>query len=272
MQRKYYVIGGTAICAAVWMCPKVAATTYPTTGAGWAVRQIDRSARFDALNLATNGTHLEGFTEGLLMISTSGDSWVGDGVKDFDPFHGANGTNRTFQCPMWGNNDWVTIRTTDNKRLYAVEFMYGNGWTTGDIYGQYPWGNHEGVLDWETWKNDQLVSSGSLGVSPLLEMGTVVGFFDLAGFDELHVRCTIASSGDPTLQVLALDNLNVQLRSPCIGDLNGDWAIDLSDLALLLSDYGWDGATYWDGDLNGDGLVDLSDLAQLLSSYGAACP
>lgn len=271
MNHARMAFGPASIALAV-VLPCANASTFTAVGAGWAVTQIDRAATFDALNYATNGAHLENFTEGTLVIATSGNNWVGTGAPDFDPFHGANGANRTFECPKYGNNDWVVIRITDRSIIYAVEFMYGNGWTTGDIYGQYPWGNHLGVLNWETWKNDQLVSSGSIGDTWLLEMGTVVGFIDLDGFDELHVRCTIANSGDPTLQVLALDNLNVQLRQPCNGDVNGDWMIDLSDLATVLADYGWDYATYWDGDVTGDGIVDLSDLAMLLSKYGSACP
>jgi hypothetical protein len=58
----------------------------------------------------------------------------------------------------------------------------------------------------------------------------------------------------------------------CPGDLDGDNDVDLSDLAILLSNYGMTGgAEYEDGDLDGDGDVDLSDLAALLSVYGTEC-
>jgi len=58
----------------------------------------------------------------------------------------------------------------------------------------------------------------------------------------------------------------------CLGDLDGDWDIDLTDLAQLLSNYGTtEGASYEDGDLDGDGDVDLTDLAALLSAYGMTC-
>ncbi|MFQ5805875.1 MAG: hypothetical protein ACE5I3_05430 [Phycisphaerae bacterium] len=56
---------------------------------------------------------------------------------------------------------------------------------------------------------------------------------------------------------------------PLLGDLDGDGDVDLSDLAILLSNYGVvGGAQYEDGDLDGDGDVDLSDLAALLANYG----
>ncbi|MFQ5806064.1 MAG: FG-GAP repeat domain-containing protein [Phycisphaerae bacterium] len=58
-----------------------------------------------------------------------------------------------------------------------------------------------------------------------------------------------------------------------VGDLDGDCDVDLSDLAVLLSNYGTTGgASYEDGDLDGDGDVDLTDLAELLSVYGTICP
>jgi hypothetical protein len=58
----------------------------------------------------------------------------------------------------------------------------------------------------------------------------------------------------------------------CIGDVNGDGQIDLSDLAILLSNYGMtEEAELEDGDLDGDGDVDLEDLAALLAHYGSVC-
>ncbi len=51
------------------------------------------------------------------------------------------------------------------------------------------------------------------------------------------------------------------------GDLDGDGDVDLTDLALLLSDYGCTGGECA-GDIDGDGDTDLGDLAILLSHYG----
>ncbi len=56
-------------------------------------------------------------------------------------------------------------------------------------------------------------------------------------------------------------------------DIDYDCVVGLSELALLLSNYGCTtGCTRWDGDFDpifeGDGDVDLSDLALLLSMYG----
>lgn len=55
----------------------------------------------------------------------------------------------------------------------------------------------------------------------------------------------------------------------CIGDLDCDGSVDLSDLAQLLSNYGQTTGMGWtDGDMDGDGDIDLADLAALLANYG----
>lgn len=61
----------------------------------------------------------------------------------------------------------------------------------------------------------------------------------------------------------------------CVGDVNGDLAINQSDLGELLVAYGTvegeAGYSRW-ADLNGDGVVGQADLGLLLAAYGAACP
>ncbi len=55
-------------------------------------------------------------------------------------------------------------------------------------------------------------------------------------------------------------------------DVNDDCLIDLSDLAVVLANFGaGPGATSADGDTNGDGFVDLTDLANVLSLFGTSC-
>lgn len=60
--------------------------------------------------------------------------------------------------------------------------------------------------------------------------------------------------------------------APCIGDVDGDRAVTLSDLATLLTHFGQpSGATLADGDIDADGRVDLTDLATLLANFGTEC-
>ncbi len=50
----------------------------------------------------------------------------------------------------------------------------------------------------------------------------------------------------------------------CPSDLDGDLVIDAADLAILLANWGGDGAA----DLDCDGVVDAGDLAALLAAWG----
>jgi len=56
---------------------------------------------------------------------------------------------------------------------------------------------------------------------------------------------------------------------PCPGDFDGDGAVGLGDLALLLANYGVGAPAA--GDIDGDSDVDLSDLTLFLSLYGSTC-
>jgi len=61
-------------------------------------------------------------------------------------------------------------------------------------------------------------------------------------------------------------------EAPCPGDIDGDGSVGLTDLAVILANYGTpSGAGPEDGDLDGDGDVDLSDLAILLGAFGTIC-
>jgi len=72
--------------------------------------------------------------------------------------------------------------------------------------------------------------------------------------------------------VARIDMGSDEFGSPCLGDLDGDGDVDLSDLAQVLAHYGMtEGATYADGDLDRDQDVDLSDLGALLAVYGTSC-
>ena len=73
--------------------------------------------------------------------------------------------------PDPGNFDWVTIQTNDGKKIYGLEFLYGNGWTTGDIWGAYPWGNSAAYLEWKTLVGGTVVSSGQVGIAEFLHGG-----------------------------------------------------------------------------------------------------
>ena len=237
--------------AAVALGDAAFAQTTTSFGAGSAVARVDRSADFDPID--ADGIALSDYTEGSLFIGVDGDSLTG-----FDPYHGTNGTAPTFEFPFGGSYGWVAIHATDGLPIFAVEFTYANGWTTGDA--TWPWGDNLAYVEWETWKGGARVSSGTIGGGGLvIDMGTVIGFQDPSGFDELLVRCKIASSADPDLQALVVDHLSVQL-----------W-----DAAASWANYG----AGWAGKLgvptitpNANPVLGTSIDVTISNSYGAATP
>lgn len=56
---------------------------------------------------------------------------------------------------------------------------------------------------------------------------------------------------------------------PCPGDADGDAAVDLADLGVVILNWFGTGPA---GDLDGDGAVGLSDAAVVISAWGAMCP
>jgi murein tripeptide amidase MpaA len=93
---------------------------------------------------------------------------------------------------------------------------------------------------------------------------------------QVKLRFIASDEGSGSIVEAAVDDfvvMDIGCGEPeCPGDLDGDGARDLTDLAILLAHYGiTEGATYEDGDMDGDGDVDLSDLSALLAVYGEPC-
>ncbi len=59
---------------------------------------------------------------------------------------------------------------------------------------------------------------------------------------------------------------------PCPGDADGNNAVDLADLNLVLFNFGSAVAPGTNGDVDGDGFVGLQDLNLVLFNFGAVCP
>ncbi len=57
----------------------------------------------------------------------------------------------------------------------------------------------------------------------------------------------------------------------CDGDLNSDNVVNLTDLSILLVNFGQTNVGFRTGDLNGDNVVNLSDLSLLLVHFGETC-
>ena len=69
-------------------------------------------------------------------------------------------------------------------------------------------------------------------------------------------------------QVQATGAFRFHVESICAGDANGDSRTDLSDIQVVLFNFGCTDCTRSQGDLNRDGAVDLSDLQAILFDVG----
>ncbi len=91
---------------------------------------------------------------------------------------------------------------------------------------------------------------------------------------DVRVRFVVEDEGNNSITNAGIDNFEVEAllcsdpAPACPADLNGDGVVDVSDLLMLLSDWG---SCPGDcpADLNGDGVVDVSDLLMLLSDWGS---
>lgn len=114
---------------------------------------------------------------------------------------------------------------------------------------------HDGLCGGELACNDNANVTGCTTQSIIdnvhVEAGRTYAF---------RVAGTSATVFGPGVLTLSLD---------CDADLDGNGAIGLSDLTLLLSSFGCtSGCTV---DLDGNGITDLSDLTILLSGFGVVC-
>ena len=92
--------------------------------------------------------------------------------------------------------------------------------------------------------------------------------FDLNGNPRFVDDPATADSGAGTPPIV---DMGAAEFGPCIADIDGNRAVDVADLAALLSQLGSSGSDLT-ADLDEDGDVDLADLAALLSRFGRLCP
>lgn len=97
---------------------------------------------------------------------------------------------------------------------------------------------------------------------------------EVSGGDPLELETKVIGGSQPGMIVAGTlgDAAVTTSCMSCVGDVDNDGDVDLSDLAQLLANCGTtNGATPADGDVDCDGDVDLSNLAALLSEYGSMC-
>ena len=115
------------------------------------------------------------------------------------------------------------------------------------------------------------VADGSSGGGNVAVVGDKSMWLDVGEGDDCDLQFYYRGGTIATDNVQLLHNIVdyiTQTDPFVLGDLNGDDVVDLTDLAILLSNFDTpSGATLEDGDIDGDGDVDLTDLALLLAVF-----
>ena len=202
----------------------------------------------------------------------------GGGSHNYDPTAAYTGTN-VLGYNMFGdyaNNMgepiYVTTTAIDCTDLLQVEVRF---WRWLGVE-RAPYDNatleaSTNGTDWtEIWHNPE---NGSIADTEWVQC-----VYDISAVADdqatVYLRWGMGSTDDTTTypgwNIDDVEIWGVVTGSALFGDLNGDCIVDLSDLQILLSNYG-QSADANGGDLDGSGTVDLSDLQQLLSVYGDAC-
>jgi hypothetical protein len=58
----------------------------------------------------------------------------------------------------------------------------------------------------------------------------------------------------------------------CVGDTNGDGIVNITDVGVLLANFGASVPPGTGGDVSGDGFVNITDLGIVLGDFGCTSP
>jgi hypothetical protein len=197
------IVRGICVSAVLAAAPCVVeAVPILTIGAGTAVTSPDLQANFDTLT--EFGIDLNTYSEGGLNVRSVGPYNYGLSF----PCDYCSGTSSASWYVNGGGmyDGYLSISTASGERIRATEFAYGSGW-------QFPV-----YFYWETWSNSVLTGSGT-SFDP--GRGTILGFNDDEGFDELRMGAFqsdpggsfVNSAGGFRPNAIAIDNLSVQTHS-----------------------------------------------------------
>jgi hypothetical protein len=202
----------------------------------------------------------------------------------------ANGTyDRGFEIiDAFGQVLWsTTVNVTDGEFLLSIDFEFepGNGYglrcTTGD-----PQLWREGLSSTLSYPYD-LAGLGSITGSTVAATPESYYYFFYKWNVEstLDVECvsaradvqvTVTQCTDPAAcnynPSATLDDGSCEYATcagTCEGDINADGSITVSDLLLVLADFGC--VSGCSSDVDGDNAVSVADLLGLLAVFGAVC-
>src|SRR5947208_1188932 len=170
MKKSRFIVLGVAFgFAQLFAAAPTSAAPFVLIGSS-AATTVDRSATFSTV---VDGTNLTAYTEGGLNITVPGFAY-----EDYDPTGGNGGFNPPFFYPSGGSFAFASITTSDSASLFGLGFNVGTGYLSS--LASYGGTNIEDIA-YRMIRGGSVILEGTLAVAP----GTLLGFGDSAGFDQL---------------------------------------------------------------------------------------
>lgn len=128
--------------------------------------------------------------------------------------------------------------------------------TVDNIAGPYSWSGAGLVADVQAWLADPASNHG------WMVRGVETGLANAKRF---------ASKDNPDAGLRPKLTIGYTVPAPCAGDFNGDNAVNVLDLTILLGVFGTSVTPGSGGDMNSDGTVNTTDLVLFLAAFGQPC-
>jgi len=156
----------------------------------------------------------------------------------------------TLSYARWFSNSYGGNPNTDT---FVVEWSSnGSNWNVLEVVGP-DGGEVNGGWVYASWDLDSVIGP----------------------INQIQLRFTASDIGSSTQSVVeaGVDAISISATdcddtTQCLGDVNTDGTVNVSDLLIVIADWGSSGGP---SDLNGDGTVDVADLLLIIGAWGA-CP
>ena len=154
---------------------------------------------------------------------------------------------------------------------YTLSVMdsYGDGMTYSGVTGNYELVDESGTVLVDIFGVPvQIVAGGDFGSQA--DHSFCLELVGIPGCMELDACNYDPNATDPAACIYPVEGFDCDGVSLCPLDLNSNGYVEVSDLLMILSDFGC--TVDCVSDVDGDGAVTVSDVLIILSSFGDPCP
>ncbi|HVZ92940.1 MAG TPA: M14 family zinc carboxypeptidase, partial [Phycisphaerales bacterium] len=176
------------------------------------------------------------------------------------------------------DNGFTTLRTPrfDLSGASSATISYWRWFSNaaGDDSFKVDISNNDG----STWSSVEIVGPAGAGTTG----GWIQHSFDAGAIlpltANMRMRFIAADSGVQEVVEAGIDDFVVTAVAPCPvtpacpGDANGDHAVGLADIALVIQTWGQSVTPGAGADLDGNGSIGLGDIAAIIQNWAGACP